>query len=454
MVVVRRAPLAALIGVAALVSLCVAACTGQSAAVSVGTASRGDVTEVVDASASVTAKAVATLTAPAAGTIANLAVAPGTAVQAGQLVAVIDSPAAQQQLAEATSALAAAQNTGGGGFSTGNDLAVAQKKTDDAAAKAFDAARQAAAAISDPATRQALLAQIDAAAQQYASLAATARSLVNSVQRGIGSLSAAMNALGAAQRVQAQSAYDLAKSTVDSLTLRAPIAGVVQLGGQHATSGTGTLGDLLSAAGAGGAAAAAGAAGGSNAAAGPGVDDAAAVGAQVGPGAPIATIVDVSSLGLIAEVDETDILLVSPGVPAAVELDAAPGATYQATAQSIDVLPTTSTSGGVAYRVRLSLGAGRYPDGRTAPTPRPGMSAVAHLSVRQAHDGVTVPAAAVFSVNGQDAVWLVRNGHAVQTPVTLGVQGQDRVEVLSGVGAGDQLVVRGTDQVKAGQSLP
>ncbi len=455
MVGVRRAPLAALIGVAALVSLGVAACTGQSGAVGLGVASRGDVTEVVDASATVTAKAVATLTSPAAGTVANLAVTAGTVVQAGQLVAVIDSPAAQQQLAEATSALAAAKNTGGGGFSTGNDLAVAQKKTDDAAAKAFDAARQAAASVGDPTVRQALLAQIDAAAQQYASLAATARSLVNSVQRGIGSLSAAMNALGAAQRAQAQSAYDLAKSTVDSLTLRAPIAGVVQLGGQHAASSTGSLGDLLSAAGAGGAAAAAaGAAGGTNAATGPGVDDAAAVGEQVGAGSPIATIVDVSSLGLIAQVDETDILLVSPGVPADVELDAAPGATYQATAQSVDVLPTTSTSGGVAYRVRLSLGPGKYADGSTAPTPRPGMSAVAHLSVRQSHDGVTVPAAAVFSVNGHDAVWLVRGGHAVQTPVTLGVQGQDRVEILSGVGDGDQLVVRGTDQVKAGQSLP
>jgi RND family efflux transporter MFP subunit len=184
------------------------------------------------------------------------------------------------------------------------------------------------------------------------------------------------------------------------------------------------------------------------------VDDAAAVGTQVGVGSPIATIVDVSSLGLIAEVDETDILLVSPGVPANVELDAAPGATYHATVQTIDVLPTTSTSGGVAYRVRLSLGAGTYSDGRPAPTPRPGMSAVAHLSVRQAHDTVTVPAAAVFSVDGHDAVWLVRGGKAVQTPVTVGVQGQDRVEISHGIGAGDQIVVRGTDLVKDGQSLP
>jgi len=454
----RRAPLAALVGVtAALVSFGVAACTGSSGAVSVGSAARGDVTEIVDSSATITAKAVATLTAPAAGTVATLAVAPGATVQPGQVVAVIDSPSAQQQLQEATTTLAAARNTGGGGFSGGTDLAAAQKRTDDAAAKAFDSARQAASAVGDPAVRDALLAQLDAAAQQYASLAATSRSLVNSVQRGIGNVSAAVSALGAAQRAQAQSAYDLAKSTVDSLTLRAPIAGVVQFGGASSgAAGGGSLTNLLGSlgGGSGSAAGAAGAAGGTGAAAGPGVDDAAAVGTQVGVGSPIATIVDVSSLGLIAQVDETDILLVSPGVPANVELDAAPGATYHATVQTIDVLPTTSTSGGVAYRVRLSLGAGTYSDGRPAPTPRPGMSAVAHLSVRQAHDTVTVPAAAVFSVDGHDAVWLVRGGKAVQTPVTVGVQGQDRVEISHGIGAGDQIVVRGTDLVKDGQSLP
>jgi HlyD family secretion protein len=464
MVDVRRAPLAALIGIsAALVSFGIAACTGSPGAVIVGSSERGDVTEIVDSSATITAKAVATLTAPASGTVATLAVAPGATVQAGQVVAIIDSPSAQQQLQEAGTALAAARNTGGGGFSGGADLAAAQKRTDDAAAKAFDSARQAASAVGDPAVRDALLAQIDAAAQQYASLAATSRSLVNSVQRGIGNVSAAVSALGAAQRAQAQSAYDLAKSTVDSLTLRAPIAGVVQFGGARAgSSGAGSLTDLLGSLGGGAAggtsggatSGGAGAAGGSGAAAGPGVDDAAAVGTQVGVGSPIATIVDVSSLGLIAEVDETDILLVSPGVPANVELDAAPGATYRATVRNIDVLPTTSTSGGVAYRVRLSLGPGTYSDGRPAPTPRPGMSAVAHLSVRQAHGTVTVPAAAVFSVDGHDAVWLVRGGKAVQTPVTVGVQGQDRVEISHGIGAGDQVVVRGTDQVKDGQSVP
>lgn len=451
---VRRASLAALTAVVGLVTLGVSACTNGSSPVTLGNADRSSVTEIVDASATVTAKAVATLTAPTAGTLVTLSVTPGQSVAAGQVIAVIDSPAAQQQLADATAALASAGGSGGGGGFSSRDLAAAQKKTDDAAAAAFASARKAASSIGDPVVRDALLRQIDAASAQYDSLAATARTLTTSVQRGIASLSSALGALGAAQRAQARSAYNLAKSTVDALTLRAPIAGVVQLGGPASAPTTGSLSSLLSSVSGGGPPAAAPASGGGARPSGPGVDEVVGVGAPLGAGTAVATIVDTSALGLIADVDETDVLLVAPGVRAQVELDAAPGASYAATVGSIDVLPTASARGGVAYRARLTLGDGHYADGRVAPTPRPGMSAVAHLAVREARDAVTVPAAAVVRADGHDAVWVVRDGKAVRVPVTLGVQGPDRVQVVSGLATGDRVVVRGADRVRAGQDLP
>ncbi len=43
------------------------------------------------------------------------------------------------------------------------------------------------------------------------------------------------------------------------------------------------------------------------------------------PACTLATIVDVSSLSLAADVDETDVFLVKPGVKADAELDAVPG---------------------------------------------------------------------------------------------------------------------------------
>jgi HlyD family secretion protein len=173
-------------------------------------------------------------------------------------------------------------------------------------------------------------------------------------------------------------------------------------------------------------------------------------GAYVTAGTPIATIVDTARLGLSAEVDETDVLLVKPGGTADVEFDAVTGATYQAVVRSIDLLPTTSATGGVSYRVRLDLGKGTGDDGATAPTPRPGMSAVVHLKVRQATDATTVPVSAVINSDGRNTVWAVRDGHYQQIPVTIGVQGEDVVQVTGGLTPGQRIVVSGADRVHRG----
>ncbi|MET7819097.1 efflux RND transporter periplasmic adaptor subunit [Micromonospora zamorensis] len=446
--------LIALTAVAVLTATTAASCGDDQPPVALASAARNPVSEVIDAPATVTARAAATLTAPADGTLSSLRVQPGQSVKRGQVLAVVDSPSAQQRLRQAKEALDAAKRAGRG-VSTG-DLTGSRRDTDKAANEAFDAARKAAEKIADPQLKNALLTQVTSAQRQYAAAARSADQAVRAVQRGISGLNSAVGALSAAQRLQAQQGYDLAKSTVDALTLRAPIAGVVQPGGTRAGGGGGTggLAGLLEQAG--GAQAAgldpsvlAPSQGGPPA----GVDDAVAVGGRVTAGTPVLTVVDTGQLGLLAEVDETDVLLVKAGVTATVELDAVTGASYDATVRSVDVLPTSSAQGGVSYRVRLALGAGKLAEDEPAPTPRPGMNAIVHLRVREAADAVTVPASAVFSADGRDAVWVVREGRAGRAAVTVGVQGSDLVQILNGVQPGDRIVVRGTDQVRDGQEV-
>lgn len=427
--------------------LTAASCGDEPSGLTVGAAAVGTVAEIVEASGSVTARAAATVSSPTDGTLAELRFDAGDRVRKGQVVAVIDSPAAERRLDQAAKTLDAAKS---GGVSSGGGTAgfsAARHRTDKRADKAFTAARDAAAKVTDPDLKAALLAQVNAAQQQYEAASEAAGAALRSVQRGVASLGEAVNALGTAQRLQAQQAYDLAEAAVDALTLRAPVSGVVQLGGT-ATSGTPDLTDLL-------ADPAAAAAAGAPAQAPPaGVDSAVPQGAVVGAGTPILTIVDTGRLGLVADVDETDVLLVEAGGKATAELDAAIGATYQASVRAVDLLPTTSARGGVSYRVRLTLGKGVYADGRAAPAPRPGMSAIIRLQVRQADDAVTVPASAVVSADGRDTVWAVRRGKAERVPVTIGVQGEDVVQVVSGIGAGQQIIVAGADQVSPGQTVP
>ena len=438
----RRRLAAPAIAVVFLVSLTAASCGDEESGVTLGTAGRGTVDEIVEAPGSVTARAAATVSAPAAGTLAELRVESGDRVGKDQVVAVIDAPELEARRRSAERALAEAGRSpvlpGGAG-----DFTEVRRRTDEQAATAFEEARAAAAGIADPALRTVLLKQIDAAREQYAAASAAAAAALRSAQRGVASLGAAVGSLATAQRLQAQQAYELANAAVEALTLRAPVAGVVQLGGATG-GGTPSLTDLL----AGGTAPTAPAAASGSGL--PGVDAAVPQGAYVAAGTPVVTVVDVSRLGLTAEVDETDVLLVKPGGTATVELDAATGAGYEATVRTVDLLPTTSTRGGVSYRVHLDLGKGRYPDGAAAPQPRPGMSAVVRIRVRQATGAVTVPASAIVNTDGRDSVWAVRDGRYQRVPVTVGVQGEDIVQVTAGLDPGQRIVVAGADRVRAG----
>ena len=104
-----------------------------------------------------------------------MSVEPGDSVGKGQVLAVIDSPDARKRLRDARAALDAARRAGGGFGGGSSGLSRVQDATDKAAAEAFDAARDAAGKIADPALRKALLAQVTAAEQQYAAASAAAR---------------------------------------------------------------------------------------------------------------------------------------------------------------------------------------------------------------------------------------------------------------------------------------
>jgi HlyD family secretion protein len=431
-------------------------CTGDSSGVQVATVGRSTVSEVVEAPATVQAAATTTVTSPATGSVEAVLVKDGQRVAAGTLLARISSPQAQAQLTQARSALAQVDSSAPASpalLSGG-----AQTQADGAAHGAFAAVRKAAAAISDPRLKAAALTQITTAEHQYQLAAAQARAAIAAINSGIGNLTSALASLTAAQRIQAQTAVQVAQNAVDALEVTAPISGTVQLGGGTSPSRSGSdLGDVLSqlpadqqqqATSALGGAPPTGAGGAQVETAGP-----VTVGTPVSAGTTLATIVDVSTLSLQADVDETDVFLVKPGVRAETELDAVPGARYPATVASVGLSPTQSARGGVSYRARLTLAAGTMPDGSRAPTPRPGMSAVADLQVRTARDAISVPAAAVVREGNRDAVWVVDGSRARRRNVTVGTQGEDEVAITAGLRAGEQVVVRGVDQVREGQEL-
>lgn len=484
-VMIRRGRVPLLV---ALAGLCAAAvgCTGdRPPGVEIGEVRRSAVTEVVEAPATIAARATATLRSPAQGTIAKLYVQDGDKVDKGQILARISSPQARAQLRQARAAdrqaarpvslgpplSAGALRPAGAGLTGGKVTA----RLDRRVRRDLARARAAAKKIDDRDVRARLLAAIDAAESQHRAhrraLAEITRDLSRSVDRvltritgqlnaGMSGLSGSLRSLQAASRAQTRAAVRAAESTVKGLVIRAPFAGVVTLGG---TGGGGRpdlgalAGRLPSAlAGQAGALAQGGAPSGSGGAGTGG--GTVATGVPVSAGDPIVTVTDVSRLTLTADVDETDVLLVREGVPAEVELDAVTGATYRAEVTGVGVTPKQGGTGGVSYPVRLRLGKGAFDDGSPAPAPKPGMSAVVRLTVRDVPDAVAVPASAIVGSGRESVVWVVRGSggqaRAERRVVRLGAQGDALVEIAEGVSVGERVVVKGADTVREGRPLP
>jgi HlyD family secretion protein len=426
---------------------------------STATVGTGEVQEVVDAPGQVQPRASAVLKAPAAGSVATLQVTDGQDVQAGQVLMTIDSPAAMSALEQARQADADAADAGNQQSSSSQtpaQVAADQRRAAADAKARFDEAEAQAQTITDPASKAAALAAVQSSRTQYQLLSAQTQALVDQVNSGLGNLDSAVESLNSAQRVQTQAAVAAAQATVDALTVVAPIAGKVSLG---ATGGGGSslpagYEQLL-------------------AGSGMQIPDGAlptedsgaagapvlAQGAAVTQGSTLVSVIDASTLSLTADVDETDVLQVQPGIAADVMIDAVDGASYTGTVLSVDPTAQSGTGGSVTYTVRLSYDGGTGSDGQPAATPLPGMSANVSLVVKSVEDVVEAPASAIVrqgAANGSpdsDSVWVVTGGKAERRDVTVGVRGNADVEITDGLDAGEQIVVEGASDVTEGQQV-
>ncbi|MFI6293791.1 efflux RND transporter periplasmic adaptor subunit [Nonomuraea sp. NPDC050790] len=440
-----------------LVLFALTGCTADAPpAVQLAEVRRAPVTEVVEAPATIGARATATLRSPAQGTVAKLYVGDGDRVKKGQILAKIRSPQAEDQLKQAKKAAKPAR-TPSLGMPRIQLAAFDTSRLDRKVSAHFTKAAREARKIDDPRARKQVLAAVDLARTQYRAqskalagiTAQLGRTISQALAQTATGLSSSMSALQAASLTQARAAVKAAEGTVDALTIKAPFGGVVTLGrasGESGAANPGLSGLLSQLPG-----------GGQQLPSMPstsGGGTAVAVGVPVSAGDSIITVTDVSELTLSADIDETDILLVKEDAKAEVELDAVPGATYTAEVAGVGVTPMQSSTGGVSYPVRLTLGSGAFDDGTKAPAPKPGMSAVARLIVRESPEAVSVPAAAIVSSGRESVVWAAAGGVAQRRVVKLGAQGEAVVEVLSGLSVGERVVVKGADSVRQGQQLP
>ncbi|MGH1352587.1 MAG: efflux RND transporter periplasmic adaptor subunit [Methyloligellaceae bacterium] len=157
-------------------------------------------------------------------------------------------------------------------------------------------------------------------------------------------------------------------------------------------------------------------------------------------GDPIIKLIDVESLEVEADVPANRVGGLATGVEVTFQLNGK--AAYKARVRS--VLPSENSltrTRTVRFSPIFSNKPGLLAEGQ---------SLTISIPAGEKREIVTVSKDAILKRGGADIVYIVQKGKAMPRPVTLGEGTEGRVEVLSGLKAGDLVVVRGNERLFPG----
>jgi multidrug efflux pump subunit AcrA (membrane-fusion protein) len=164
-----------------------------------------------------------------------------------------------------------------------------------------------------------------------------------------------------------------------------------------------------------------------------------APGVLVQPGMAILKLTQIDRVRLQANVGEKDLPSIRVGSPVKVTT-AAGGAPIAARVTT--VFPFVDQGGRTAVVEAVVQNTGRRL--------LPGQFVSMEFTTGEKSNALHVPPGAVSRLGGTATVWVITDGRAEPVPVTTGVEGPDRVEVVSGLAGGERVVARGHEGLYAG----
>jgi len=403
--------------------------------VEVAAARRADVARVVEVSGTVTSARMASLYPKISGRVARVLVQDGARVAAGAALLELDASDQRAELRQAEAAVAAAEARLAllerGQRPQERQVvynAFTQAQNQVKAAETQVAVAEAALRVAESTLRrqEQLLregavaqAQVDQARLQYDQARAQVQSAQAQLEIARTAADSArqqwdMTQAGArdeelaaarAQVAQARAVVALARQRLAGMTLRAPFAGRV--------SGlTAVPGDFLIS------------------------------GDFAGRGQPVAQLYDEGALEVEVTVGERDLGLVRAGQPAVVRLEGAPQTPVRAVVRLVSPAADPLSR---AATVRLRLA-------ESSAAAVPGTFARAEIVVERREQVVVVPRVAVDG-GDRPVVRVVAGGVVQVRPVALGLAQGEVVQIVSGVAAGEDVVVLGPEGLAAGTAV-
>ena len=155
------------------------------------------------------------------------------------------------------------------------------------------------------------------------------------------------------------------------------------------------------------------------------------------------SVVDISTVRMVAAIVEKDLRRISSGMKAIVTVDAYPGESFDGRiAQVAPVLdPATRTA---QIEVEINNATSRL---------KPGMYAKVDFVVERRPNALVVPANSVIDLNGKKGVFMPEENVAKFKPVTLGMTHPDFVEIVEGLNEGMRVVSTGAAALREGDRI-
>jgi membrane fusion protein (multidrug efflux system) len=160
-------------------------------------------------------------------------------------------------------------------------------------------------------------------------------------------------------------------------------------------------------------------------------------------GKPIADIINIERIKINVRVPELDVRFVLQGQKTPVRVDAFPDRTLDGTVDFVAFKADPATK---TFLVRTLI-ENLFAD------IRPGMIARVAFVRRVIPDALLAPLFALVDKGGERLVFVEKDGKAQSRTVVIGVIEGDRVQITSGLKAGDHLIVRGQTEVEDGMKV-
>ena len=169
-------------------------------------------------------------------------------------------------------------------------------------------------------------------------------------------------------------------------------------------------------------------------------------GSRIGAGQAVFQIMDLQDMRVRAQVEEADIPRVQEGQEVEVYLDAYPGRVFTGRVVQVGIKAEQGSAGTTVFPVVVQLD-------RTEVPLRLGYNATVDIKVLSRKGIISVPITAVLQEDGASYLYVVEEGKARRREVKTGEKSEEWVEITSGLAEGERVVIEGVGKVREGQKL-